>query len=152
MLKAILISALTIPVIVLAFFVIIGIVFLLSELISSGSYNNGWLGLLYAGAVYGYFAVLISSIPTIVLGLPASMFARKYGYLRRGYIILGATVLGGLFLGVASILLFKTATLQSAFWFAFAGAVGGSINGYAFWKSMKPNNQIKPTLKSSAAY
>ncbi len=146
MFRAILISSVAIPVIVITLFTITGLIFLVVELISGGGYSNGWLGLLYAGVVYGYFAVLISSIPTIVLGWPTCLVAKKYGYLKRGYAIFGAAVLGGLFLGLASTLLFKTVTPQSLFWFALAGGVGGLINGYVFWKNMKPNNQIKPAL------
>jgi hypothetical protein len=152
MLKAILISSLAIPIIVLTLFVITGLIFFMSELISNGKYSNSWLGLLYAGAVYSYFSVLISSIPTVALGLPASLIAKKYGYLKKSYIITGATLLGGFFLGVASALLFKIVTVQSLFWFVLAGSIGGLINGFVFLKNMKHNNQIKPALKSNAAY
>ena len=139
MIKQILISAITIPVLILVIFIGVGFVFLISEFINAGEYNEGWLGLVYAGAVYSYFAVLISTIPTVVVGLPASLAAKKYGFLKRGYIISGASILGGIFMAIASTLLFKAVTLVSIIWFAIAGSIGGLINGYVFWRQMKPN-------------
>ena len=137
--KAITISALAIPLMVFTIFVITSLVFLVSELITSGKYSNGWVGIVYAGATYGYFAVLLSSVPTIVLGLPASRIGKKYDVLNRGCVIGGAALLGGLFLGVASTMLFKATTIESFLWFALAGGLGGLVNGFVFWNYVKPN-------------
>lgn len=137
MLKAIVIASFSVPILVFTLFVVTGFIFLASDL-SSEKYSNGWAGLVYAGATYGYFSVLISTIPTIVLGFPAALIASKYGWLKKRYILAGAVSLGGLFLGAASTVLFKEMTMQSVFWFLLAGSVGGLINGYVFWKLIKP--------------
>ena len=149
MIKAILISAFTIPIIVFALFAITGLVFLVEDLITSGKYSSGWLGLLYAGAGYSYLSLLISSIPTIALGLPASLIAKKYGYLTKSVVITGACILGGLFLSSALALFSTAVSVQSILWFVLAGSIGGLVNGLVFWKYLKPNNQIKPTLKDA---
>jgi hypothetical protein len=149
MIKAILISALTIPIIVFTLFAITGVVVLLSDLITSGKYSSSWLGLIYAGAGYSYLSLLISSIPTIVLGLPASLIAKKYGYLTKSVVITGAYILGCIFLSSALALFSTTASVQSILWFAFAGSIGGLVNGLVFWKYLKPNNRINPTLKDA---
>jgi len=105
--KPVLISSLAIPGAILLLFVTTGVAFLAVELVRTGGYSNGWVGLLYAGMAYAYIAALVSTIPTIVLGLPASLIARKYGVLTRKVILVVAPLLGALFLGIAGALFFK---------------------------------------------
>jgi hypothetical protein len=108
-------------------------------LLKSGEYNKGWLGMVYAGSVYGYFAILLSSIPTIVFGLPVSLLVKQYNLFNRQAILLGAFILGALFLAVAGAFIFKSYSIQVFAWLFVAGGVGGLINGAVFILQMKPN-------------
>lgn len=144
--KAIIISSLSIPVLIFVIFSGVGLVFMVAMLIQEGEYNKGWLGMVYAGAIYGYFALLVSSIPTIALGWPVSIIANRFNYLRKQVVLPGSALVGGVFLGVAGALFFKSVNVQVILWLFLVGAVGGFINGAIFLRNMKPNNQIKPTL------
>ena len=137
-LRAIVISSISIPVLVFFVFLAAGLVLLVSELVGSGKYSNGWLGIVYAGAVYTYLAALISTIPTIVLGLPTSLIASKYGILNSKVILVGAAIIGGIYLGVSSLLFFKAFNLQIFLWSVLAGGCGGVLNGYVFLRAVKP--------------
>ena len=150
MIRAIVISSLTIPALIFVIFLGIGLVFLATTLFQSGEYNKGWFGMVYAGSAYGYFAVLLSSIPTIVLGLPASLLAKKYNLLNRQVILLGAFVLGALFLAVAGAFIFKSYSIQAFVWLFVVGGVGGLINGTVFIRQMKPNNSSNLTGAQNA--
>ena len=112
--------------------------------VQDGEYNKGWLGMVYAGATYSYMAVLISSIPTIVLGWPASLMADKYGCLRKQIILLGAALLGGVFLVASGALFFKATDFLIILWLFVAGALGGLLNGGVFLRYLKPHNRFNP--------
>ena len=137
-LRAIVISSISIPVLVFFVFLAAGLVLLVSELVGSGKYSNGWLGIVYAGAVYTYLAALISTIPTIVLGLPTSLIASKYGILNSKVILVGAAIIGGIYLGVSSLLFFKAFNLQIFLWSVLAGGCGGMFNGYILLRVVNP--------------
>ena len=132
--KALTISSLSIPVLVFVIFSGVGLVFMVVMLIKDGEYNKGWLGMVYAGAVYSCFALLVSSIPTMVLGWPASIMANRSGCLSRKVVLPGSALLGGMFLGVAGALFFKSSDVQVALWLFLAGAIGGLINGAVFFE------------------
>ena len=132
--KALTISSLSIPVLVFVIFSGVGLVFMVVMLIKDGEYNKGWLGMVYAGAVYSCFALLVSSIPTMVLGWPASIMANRFGCLSRKVVLPGSALLGGMFLGVAGALFFKSSDVQVALWLFLAGAIGGLINGAVFFE------------------
>ena len=138
--RAIVISSLIIPALIFVIFLGVGIVFLVATLIQSGEYNKGWFGIVYAGTAYGYVAVLLSSIPTVVLGLPACLLARKYNYMSRKVILLGAFLLGALFLAVAGAFFFKSYSIQAFAWLFATGGIGGLINGAVFVRQMKPGD------------
>ena len=137
-LRAIVISSLSIPALVFFVFLAAGLVFLVSELVGSGKYSNGWLGIVYAGAVYTYLAALVSTIPTIVLGLPTSLIASKYGILNSRVILVGAVIIGGIYLGVSSLLFFKAFNLEIFLWSVLAGGCGGMFNGYILLRVVNP--------------
>ncbi len=138
-LRAIAVSSLAIPALVFLVFLGAGLVVLGLELASSGKYSNGWIGIIYAGGVYACFAALLSTIPTIVIGIPASLMARKYGLLNNKTVLIGAGILGGMFLGVSAILFFETGDNVKVFLSGVAaGGIGGLLNGYVFLKYMKP--------------
>jgi ABC-type spermidine/putrescine transport system permease subunit II len=135
--KPILISSLAIPGAIFLLFVMTGVAFLAIELFSTGSYSSEWAGLLYAAMAYTYIAALVSTIPTIVLGLPASLIARKYGFLTKKVILVVAPLLGALFLSIAGALFFKRVDMQVFLWFMLAGGLGGLVNGYVFLRACK---------------
>ena len=151
-LKAIVISSLSIPVLVFGIFAGVGLVFLVAMFIQEGGYNKGWLGMVYAGAIYSYFALLVSSIPTIALGWPASLIANRFHHLRKQVVFPGAALLGGVFLSVAGALFFKSTDVQIIFWLFLAGAIGGLINGAVFWAYLKPNNSFNSDANSAALH
>lgn len=137
--KAIVISSLSIPVLVFVIFFGVGVVFMIATLIKDGEYNSGWLGMVYAGAIYGYFALLVSSVPTIAFGWPASLIANRRGHLNTKVVLPGSVLLGGVFLVVAGAIFFKSVDIQIILWLFLAGAVGGLINGAIFLRNLKPN-------------
>ena len=141
--KAILIASISVPALVFAIFLLAGVGSLISELIDKGEYTNGWIGIVYAGSMYAYFAVPISTVPTIVLGLPISLLAEKYGFLTKRVVLTGAAITGGLFLVAAAIAFFKTINIELIVWSFIAGGIGGLINGYVFQKAKKPNNRLQ---------
>lgn len=108
--------------------------------IKEGEYNKGWLGMIYAGAVYSYFALFLSSVPTMVLGWPASVVANRYDCLNKKVVLSGSALLGGIFLGVVGATLFKTVEAQVVMWLLLAGTIGGIFNGVVFLKYLKPSN------------
>ena len=117
--------------------------------IHDGEYNKGWLGMVYAGAGYSYFALLVASIPTMALGWPASIIADRFGCLNKMVVLPVSALLGGLFLGVAGALLFKSSDVQSFLWLFLAGAIGGLINGAVFLRYLKPNNRFNSDANSA---
>lgn len=141
--KALVISSLSIPVAVFVILSGVSLVFMISMLIKDGEYNKGWLGMVYGGAVYSYFALLVSSIPTMALGWPASIIANRFGCLNKRLVLPGSALLGGLFLGVAGALFFKFTDVQIVLWLFLAGAIGGLINGTIFLRYLKPNNSLE---------
>ena len=143
--KAILIASCSVPALVFAIFLLAGVTFLISELIDKGEYTNGWLGIVYAGSMYAYFSVPISTIPTIVLGLPISLLAEKYGYLTKRVVLTGAAIIGGLFLIAAAIVFFETINIELIVWSFIAGGIGGLINGYVFQKARNLTTASKLT-------
>lgn len=149
--KAIIISSLSIPVLVFIIFSGVGMVFMVTTLIKDGEYNSGWLGMVYTGAIYGYFALIISSIPTIAFGWPASLIANRLGHLNKKVVLLGSVLLGSVFLSVAGAIFFNSIDVQIILWLFLTGAVGGLVNGAIFLRKMKPNNQKKLTQKSNVS-
>ena len=143
--RAIVISSLSIPALIFLVFLGIGIVFLGVELTHSGKYSNGWLGLVYAGLMYAYFSAFLSTIPTIVFGLPMSLVADRYGLTNRKVVLIGGAITGGLFLDVAATLLFETGGIELFLWAMLAGSIGGLLNGYVFLKYTKPNPSFHPS-------
>ena len=141
--KAILVASISVPALVFSIFLLAGVAFLVSELIDKGEYTNGWLGIVYAGSMYAYFSVPLSTAPTIVLGLPISLLVEKYGFLTKRVVLTGATITGGLFLVAAAIVFFETVNLELMVWSFIAGGVGGLINSYVFQKAKKPNNRLQ---------
>lgn len=139
--KALLISSLSIPVLVFVVLSGVGLVFMVVMLIKDAEYTKGWLGMVYAGAVYSYFALLISSIPTMALGWPSSIIANRFGCLNKKVVLPGSALLGGMFLGIAGALFFKSSDVQIVLWLFLAGAIGGLINGAVFLRYLKPNVQ-----------
>ncbi len=135
--KAIAMSSLFIPLLVFVLYVTGGFILLVSELISYGKYDNGWIGFIYAGAMYSYFSALVSSVPTFILGLPSYLIAKKYNVLSKKLILVGAIALGGLYLSIASTVFFNVETLQGFLWLALAGSLGGLVNGLVFLKYIK---------------
>lgn len=143
--KALLISSLSIPVLILVIFFGVGLVFMVAMFIHDGEYNKGWLGMVYGGASLSYLALLVSSIPTMVLGWPASSIANRYGYLNKEVVLPGSALLGGVFLSVAGALFVTTSDVQFVLWLILAGALGGFINGLVFLRFLKPNHWLVPT-------
>lgn len=139
--KAIVIAALTIPALVLTFFVVAGLFALAFELISRGRYSERWLGLWYAGAVYSCVAVLIAGIPTVVVGLPAALMAQRHDCLTKGSVIFGAAILGGASLCAIAALFFNNITVQTFLWFLLVGASGGVLNGFVFWRNIQASRK-----------
>ena len=143
--RAMVVSSLTIPAMIFVVFLGIGIVFLVVTFFQSGEYNKGWLGIVYAGSAYGYFAVLLSSVPTIALGLPASFLAKKYNLLNQQIILPGAFLLGAFFLAIAGSFIFKPYSIQVFAWLFIVGGMGGLINGVVFIRQIKPINGLQGT-------
>lgn len=137
-LKAILISSLSIPVLIFVIFAGVGLVFLVAMLFQEDGYNRGWLGMVYAGAMYSYFALLVSSIPTFAFGWPACLIANRFGHLNKQVVLPGSALLGGMFLGAAGALFFKSEDVQIILWLFLAGAIGGFINGAVFLRYLEP--------------
>jgi len=148
--RALVISALSIPFLVFVIFAGVAFVFMIAILVKKGEYDEGWLGIVLAGAVYGYFALLLSSIPTMVFGWPASVIAERHGYLNKKVILSGSTVLGGVFLGIVGVLLFKSLDAQLVLWMVLAGTLGGFVNRVVFLRYLKPNNSFNPDANSAA--
>jgi hypothetical protein len=150
--KALVISSLSIPLLVFAILSGVGLVSMVVMLIQEGEYNKGWRGMFYAGAVYSYFALFLSSIPTMVLGWPASVIADRYDYLNKKVILSGSALLGGVSLGVVGSVIFKTIDAQVALWLFLAGAIGGFFNGAVFLRYLKPNNSFNSGANSVALH
>jgi len=143
MIHSIIIASLSIPVLIFVIFSGIGIVILVSGLLSGTGYNNGWVGMVYAGLIYGYFAVLISSAPTLIFGIPVALLAKKYNALNTTAILLGATLLGSLYLSLGVSLYVSPFDIDLFWWSMLIGAFGGLFNGYVFLSRLKPNNAFK---------
>lgn len=150
--KALVISSLSIPVLVFVIFSGVGLVFMGAMFIHDGEYNKGWLGMVFAGVGYSYFALLVSSIPTMALGWPASIIANRFGCLNKMVVLPVSALLGGTFLGVAGALFFKSSDVQIALWLFLAGAIGGLINGAVFLRYLKPNNRFNSDANSAALH
>ena len=120
-----------------------GIIILFSGLVNGAGYGKGWLGMVYAGLTYSYFAVLISSIPTLILGIPAGLLAKKHNALNPTVILIGATVLGSLFLSLGAALYSSPFDVDLFWWAMIIGALGGLFNGYVFLTRFKPNKSLK---------
>ena len=116
-----------------------GFIALIITLLGGYGYNNGWLGMVYAGLIYSYYAVLLSSIPTLLLGLPISLLVKKYNVLEDRTILLGAAILGALFLSFTGMFFFDLFDKELFFFLIFIGALGGLLNGYIFKINLKPN-------------
>lgn len=151
MIRSIIIASLSIPALILTIFSGVGVIFLLSSLLSGSGYNEGWFGMVYAGLVYSYFAVLISSIPTLILGFPAALLAKKYNALNTTVILLGSTLLGSLFLSLGVAIYIKPFTIEFFWWSMLVGALGGLFNGYIFISRLKHNNALNSDAAKSAA-
>ena len=141
--KALVIASLSIPVLVFAILSGVGLVFMVAMLIKDGEYNKGWLGMVYAGAMYSYFALLVSSIPTMAIGWPASLIADRFGRLSKQVVLPGAALLGGMCLGAAGALFFKTVDAQIILWLFLSGVIGGLLNGAVFMRYLKPNTAFE---------
>lgn len=150
--KALVFSSLSIPVLVFVIFSGVGLVFMGATLIHDGEYNKGWLGMVYGGAVYSYMTSVVSSIPTLALGWPASIIANRFGCLNKKVVLPGAALLGGMFLSVAGALFFKSSDAQIVMWLFLAGAIGGLINGAVFLRYLKPNNSLNSDTHSAASH
>ena len=137
MLKNIVIASLSIPLLILAIFSGVGLVMLASDLIRGSEYNHGWFGIIYAGLIYSYFSLLVSSIPVIVVGLPISLIAKKYNRLNGRIILAGAGMLGALFLSISSVIFFNSFNEELICWAILIGALGGLLNGYVFFRCLK---------------
>lgn len=144
--KAIVISSLSIPFLVFVIFSVVGLVFLITAQIDGNEHNNGWFGMVYAGAVYGYLALLFSGIPTIAIGWPVSLIAKRLGHLNKKVVLLGSALLGSIFLSVAGAILLKSLNAQIILWLLIAGAVGGLINGVIFLRNLKPKKVIRDDM------
>ena len=136
--RAIVIASFSVPVLVFILVLGVSLGFLGTEFFGDGEHSSGWPGIVYAGAMYAYIAILISTIPTIVLGLPMCLVAQKYGFLTNKVVLIGAVIAGGLYLGIAAALFFETVSVQLFLWIMFAGGVGGVLNGYVFLRFSKP--------------
>lgn len=141
--RSILISSVAIPVLIFFVFFAAGFTLLLIDLAGSGKYNNGWLEIVYAGAIFSYFGILMSTIPTIILGFPAGLVAKKYDALNGKVILVGATALGGIFLGISASFFFKSTDPEMFLWLFVVGGCGGMLNGYVFLRSVKPHFSFK---------
>lgn len=130
--KSLIIAALSIPILIFIVFFGVAIVLLITELVNGRGYNNGWLGIVYGGSSFSFFALVLSTIPTIVLGIPAALLADKYNRLNRKTILIGATSLGSLFLLVFGKFYFNTFDIELLTWLVVIGALGGLFNGYVF--------------------
>lgn len=139
MFRHIAITSLSIPILILVLFFGVSLIFLAVDLSSGSEYSNSWLGIAYAGLIYSWFAVLISSLPTIAIGLPASLVAKKNNALNAKTILLGASILGAIFLSFFGMILFNSYEIKVFIWLAFIGFFGGLFNGYIFLKVLKPN-------------
>ena len=115
---------------------------MLSGVVMDGEYSDRWLGFVNAGAAYGYIALLASSVPTLVLGWPVSLFAHRHHLLKQNIVLLGAMLLGSLYLGATGSVIFKSFNLQALLLFIAAGGIGGLINGAIFFKMIKPNTSL----------
>lgn len=143
--RALVISSLSIPVLVFVILSGVGFVFMVAMLIKDGEYNKGWLGMVYGGAVYSYFALFVSSIPTMALGWPASIIANRFDCLTKKVVLPGSALLGGLFLAIAGALFLKSSEIQIVLWLFLAGTIGGLINGSVFMRYLKPNKPLEGT-------
>ena len=143
MIRSLIIASLSIPVLIFTIFAGIGVIFLLSSLLSGSIYNESWWGMIYAGLIYSYFAVLLSSIPTLVLGYPAALLAKKYNAFNSNVILLGSAILGLLFLSLGVAIYIKPFTIEFFWWSMLIGALGGLFNGYIFIGRLKHNNAFK---------
>jgi ABC-type Mn2+/Zn2+ transport system permease subunit len=72
-------------------------------------------------------------------GLPASL-PIGLAILSKQVVLSGSALLGGIFLGAAGALFFKSADVQIILWLFLAGAIGGFINGAVFLRYLKPND------------
>lgn len=142
-LKAIVMASLSIPVMIYLLFIVIGIVFFVTQLIHTGELSSNSLGMLFAGNGYAFIALIISSVPTFVLGYPISLYAHKKGFLSKKVILIGSPVIGGLYLSIASIIYITNPSLESLLWIMLIGCGGGLFNGYIFMRCLKPNNTVK---------
>lgn len=98
--RSLIIAAVSIPLLIFVVFLGVAIAFLITELINERKYNNGWLGIIYGGSSFSFFALLLSTIPTITLGWPACLIAKKYNMLNRKTILIGSALIGALFLPI----------------------------------------------------
>ena len=133
MLWPIVIASLCIPALIFILFLVAGLAYLGTALFDDGQYSTGWFGIVYAGAMYAYISVLVSAIPTVVLGLPLSLAAKKFGCLNNKVVLMGAVITGGLYLGIAAALYLETVNIQIFLLAMFLGGVGGLLNGYVFF-------------------
>lgn len=137
MIRSIIIASLSIPILILIIFVGIGIAILVYGLFAGSGFSNGWFGMFYAGFIYSYLTVLMSSIPTLILGTPAVFLAKKYNALNTATILIGATTLGALCLPLSWSIYSKSFDSNIVWWAMFAGALGGLFNGYVFLSRLK---------------
>ena len=150
MIRSIIIASLSIPILIFIIFFGIGVAFLVYGLFDGSGFSNGWFAMLYAGLIYSYLTVLMSSIPTLVLGTPAAFLAQKYNSLNAVTILVGATALGALFLPLGLSIYAKSFEADVFWWAMPVGAFGGLFNGYVFFSRLKPNKHFKADAQKAA--
>jgi len=151
MIRSIIIASLSIPILVFIIFFGVGISFLIYGLFDGSGFSNDWFAMLYAGLIYSYLTVLMSSIPTLILGTPAAFLAKKYNALNTAAILIGATILGASFLPLGLSIYAKSFDTDIFWWAMPAGALGGLFNGYVFLSRLKPNKSLKHDAQKARA-
>jgi hypothetical protein len=142
--KAIFLSALFVPALIFSFFIFVSVFFLGFKLFQNYEYNSGWIGIMHFGATCGFAALLVSSLPTVILGLPAILLAQKTNLLNKKSILLGAFLLGAMFLLISGSILLNNVNPNVFLWLMLAGGFGGLINGVVFIRFLKINQNSHP--------
>ena len=150
-LKGIALSSLASPALVFMLFLITGIVFYASNVIFSGSVDPApLLGMLIGGSAYAVLTALISVPATFLVGFPLAELAERRDLLTAKVVLAGATLSGALALTIFAIVYFSKVSDMLILIALVIGGVGGFVNGYAFWKYVKPNHSFERDAGANA--
>ena len=132
--RAIFISASFFPVLSFSLFVFLSIAFVAIKFLQTGQYNSGWIGIVHIGTVYSFIAFLLSSIPTVIMGLPVALFFHKFKRINMTGSLITSFILAALFMTAVTILFFSQVDIEIRLFMILTGGTAALANGAVFFK------------------